>query len=180
MGIIVYSMMIALGEMTTLFPVSGAFTHYAARFVDPAMGFALGWNYWYSWAITIPVEISAAQVCIQWWPGGEHLSPAIFITVFWVAITASNAVNVRVYGEAEFWLALMKIITVLGLMILGIIITAGGAPNHTTIGFRFWREDGAFQQENGIGGSWGRFLAFWTVFVQAAFSYLGKSSSFAL
>ncbi len=86
--------------------------------------------------------------------------------VFWVCITASNAVNVRVYGEAEFWLALMKIVTVLGLMILGIVITAGGAPNGETIGFRFWREDGAFQQENGIGGSWGRFLAFWTVFVQ--------------
>ena len=79
----------------------------------------------------------------------------------------------RVYGEAEFWLALMKIITILGLMILGIVITAGGGPNHETIGFRYWREDGAFQQENGIGGSWGRFLAFWTVFVQAAFSYLG-------
>lgn len=54
MASMVYSMMVALGEMATLFPVTGAFTHFAARFVDPALGFTIGVNYWYSWAITLP------------------------------------------------------------------------------------------------------------------------------
>lgn len=58
--------MIALGEMTTLYPVSGAFTHYTARFVDPALGFALGWNYWYSYAITLP---TVSPILDSWVPG---------------------------------------------------------------------------------------------------------------
>jgi amino acid transporter len=59
------------------------------------------------------------------------------------------------------------------LIILGIIITAGGVPGTDPIGFRFWHNPGPFQQENGIPGTKGRFLAFWTVLVQSAFSYLG-------
>lgn len=172
MGGIVFSMMVALGEMTTLFPVSGAFTHYASRFLDPAIGFGLGWNYWYSFAITLPTEITVAALVIDYWPGGQALSPAIFISVFLVVICSFNFLGVRMYGEAEFWFAIIKVITIVGLILLGLIITCGGGPDHQTIGFRFWKE-GAFQQMNGIPGPKGRFLAFWSVFVQAAFSYLG-------
>ena len=78
MSAMVYAMVVALGEMATLFPVSGAFTHYAARFCDPAMGFALGINYWYSWAITIPVEVVAAAILVSYWDVSQHqdrLSP---------------------------------------------------------------------------------------------------------
>ncbi|SGY47921.1 BQ5605_C001g00591 [Microbotryum silenes-dioicae] len=172
MGLVVYSMMTALGEMCTLYPVSGAFTHYAARFVDPALGFALGWNYWYSYAITLPTEITAAALVIQFWEGGRNINVAVWISVFLVTIMSFNFLGVRAYGEAEFWFTVIKIITILGLILLGIIITAGGAGS-PAIGFQFWRNPGPFQQENGIPGSWGQFLAFWTVFVQAAFSYLG-------
>lgn len=64
---LVYTMMVALGEMAALYPVAGGFTHYATRFVDPAMGFALGFNYWYSYAITIPTEIVAGAIVISYW-----------------------------------------------------------------------------------------------------------------
>ncbi|GAA5948850.1 hypothetical protein JCM21900_003448 [Sporobolomyces salmonicolor] len=171
MGCVVGSMMIALGELTTLYPVSGAFTHYSARFVDPAVGFALGWNYWYSYAITLPTEITAAALVIQFWR--DDINVAVWITVFLVVIISFNFLGVRAYGEAEFWFSIIKIVTILGLILLGIIITAGGVPGQDPIGFRFWRNPGPFQQENGIPGSTGRFLAFWTVFVQAAFSFLG-------
>ncbi|KAK4701163.1 hypothetical protein P7C70_g5076, partial [Phenoliferia sp. Uapishka_3] len=172
MGGVVGSMMIALGELTTAYPVSGAFTHYAARFVDPALGFALGWNYWYSWGITIPTEISAASLVINYWQGGADVNPAVWISVFLVVITSFNFIGVRAFGEAEFWFSIIKIVTIIGLILLGIIITAGGAGSDP-IGFRYWRNPGPFQQENGIPGSLGRFLSFWTVFVQAAFSFLG-------
>ncbi|GAA6028004.1 hypothetical protein JCM8097_001825 [Rhodosporidiobolus ruineniae] len=171
MGCIVGTMMIALGEMVTLFPVSGAFVHYTARFVDPAAGFALGWNYWYSYAITLPTEITAAALVIQFWR--DDINVAVWITVFYVVICAFNFVGVRAYGEAEFWFSILKILTILGLILLGIIITAGGVPGTDPIGFRYWRNPGPFQQLNGIGGSWGRFLAFWSTLVQGAFSYLG-------
>lgn len=70
MSIIVYSMMVALGEMSALYPLAGGFTYYASRFVDPALGFATGWNYFYCWAISIPVEIVASAIVIEYW--GEH------------------------------------------------------------------------------------------------------------
>ncbi|KAL8293177.1 hypothetical protein RQP46_000871 [Phenoliferia psychrophenolica] len=168
MGAAVFSMMVALGEMTTLYPVSGAFTHYTARFVDPALGFALGWNYWYSYAITLPTEISAAVLVIQYWHIGAQENPAVWITVLIVGICSFNFLGVKYYGEAEFWFAIIKVVA-----ILGIFITAGCTPHHETIGFRYWRNPGPFLQLNGIPGVKGRFLAFWQTLVKAAFSFLG-------
>ncbi|GAA6021249.1 hypothetical protein JCM10207_002588 [Rhodosporidiobolus poonsookiae] len=176
MGAVVYSMMVALGEMTTLYPVNGAFVHYASRFVDPALGFALGWNYWYSWAITIPTEIVAASIVLQYWQGAKDVHIAVWITVFLVVICAFNFIGVGAFGEAEFWFSLVKIVTILGLILCALIITAGGVPTSDPteypIGFRYWHET-PFQQLNDIPGSLGRFLSFWTVFLQAAFSFLG-------
>lgn len=177
MGVVVYSMMIALGEMATLFPVAGGFTHYATRFVDPAMGFALGLNYWYSYAITLPTELTAAALVISYW--NDVINPGVWITILFVAIVIVNFLGVGIYGEAEFWFSMMKVIAIVGLIILGIVLDAGGGPNHDPIGFRYWRNPGPFAQQSidmGAGyipGSWGQFLAFWNVFLQAAFSYLG-------
>ncbi|KAL0250197.1 hypothetical protein I308_103505 [Cryptococcus tetragattii IND107] len=177
MGLMVYTMMIALGEMASLYPVAGAFTHYAARFVDPALGFATGINYWYSYAITIPTEIVAATIIISYWDSTTNA--AVYITVCFVSIIAINFLGTRVYGEAEFWFCSIKIVTIVGLIILGIVLMCGGGPDHDAIGFRYWRNPGPFAQitiENGAGvipGRWGQFLAFWNVFVQAAFSFIG-------
>ncbi|KAL8277353.1 hypothetical protein RQP46_010193 [Phenoliferia psychrophenolica] len=173
MGLVVYTMMVALGEMCTLYPVSGAFTHYAARFVDPALGFAMGWNYWYSYAITLPAEISAAALVIGFWSSVDDVNIAVWISVFLIVICSFNFLGVRAYGEAEFWLSIIKITTIIGLLILGLIITCGGVKGAPAIGFRYWKRPGPFVQFNGIPGAGGRFLSFWYVFVQAAFSYLG-------
>ncbi|GAA5863082.1 hypothetical protein JCM3774_001415 [Rhodotorula dairenensis] len=176
MGAIVYSMMIALGEMTTLYPVNGAFVHYASRFIDPSVGFALGWNYWYSWAVTIPTEIIAAALVLDYWPGAARVNVAVWISLWLVVICSFNFIGVRSFGEAEFWFSLIKILAILGLIIVALIITAGGIPgsdpNEYPIGFRYWRSE-PFKQMNGIPGALGRFLSFWTVFIQAAFSFLG-------
>jgi amino acid permease len=123
-------------SVTTLFPVSGAFTHYASRFVDPAVGFALGWNYWYSYAITLPTEITAAALVIDYWPGGANVNVAVWISLFLVACCSFNFLGVRYYGEAEFWFSVIKITTIIGLIILGIIISAGGGPTGEVTGFK--------------------------------------------
>ncbi|WVQ82120.1 hypothetical protein IAT38_004248 [Cryptococcus sp. DSM 104549] len=177
MSAMVYAMMVALGEMAALYPVAGAFTHYAARFVDPALGFATGINYWYSYAITIPTEIVAGTIIISYWD--TTTNAAAYISVLFVSILIINFLGARAYGEAEFWFSSIKVITIVGLIILGIILMCGGGPNHDPIGFRYWRNPGPFAQittENGAGvvpGRWGQFLAFWDVFVQAAFSFIG-------
>lgn len=107
------------------------------------------------------------------WAGGQNVNPAVWITVFLFVICCFNFLGVRAYGEAEFWFSVIKITTIIGLIILGVIITAGGVPGSPAIGFAYWSDPGAFQQLNDIPGVTGRFLAFWSVFVQAAFSYLG-------
>lgn len=77
------------------------------------------------------------------------------------------------YGECEFIFASIKVITVVGLIILGIVLDLGGGPNHDRLGFRYWKNPGAFAQFDHIGGAKGRFLGFWSVLVQAGFSFIG-------
>ena len=66
-GLMVYFLMTSLGEMATYLPVSGSFGTYASRYVDGAFGFAVGWNYWFNWAITVAAEIIAGALIMKYW-----------------------------------------------------------------------------------------------------------------
>ncbi|KAI9616166.1 hypothetical protein KEM48_005425 [Puccinia striiformis f. sp. tritici PST-130] len=174
MGAVGFSMQVALGEMVTMFPVTGAIPHYAERFFDPAMGFAVGVNMWFAATIALAAEITAAAIVVQYW---DSTTPSwIYITIFLVTICAINVAGVRWYGEAEFFFSAIKLMVILLLIIVGIILDLGGGPTHDRIGFRYWIEPGPFVELNGILGPLGRFLGFWTVFIQAAYSYLGVES----
>lgn len=107
---------------------------------------------------------------VSYW---TDITPAVVITVGLAAILLINMLNVRFFGEAEVITASIKILCFLGLVIVGIVITAGGAPNHETIGFRYWRNPGPFTNYNGITGSTGHFLGFLSAFINASFSYIG-------
>ncbi|KAJ6138831.1 Amino acid/polyamine transporter I [Penicillium samsonianum] len=170
-GFNLYAVINSMGEMATWLPLPGAVPVYASRFVDEALGFTLGWNYWYQFAIGVPIEISAAALVIDYWP--NNISSAVWITILYVTIFALNCLPVRVYGELEFVLGSIKLLTIVGLMLLMFIITLGGAPTHDRIGFRYWKHPGPMNTylED---GSLGRFLAFWKVFIQATFSYGGS------
>ncbi|PLW18937.1 hypothetical protein PCANC_12839 [Puccinia coronata f. sp. avenae] len=171
MGLVVYSMTVALGEMVTMFPVSGSFTHYPCRFVDPALGFAVGWNYWYSMTIAVPSEVIASAIVVEYWKA--PVNKAVWVTMFIVLGCAINFLGVRWYGETEFAFAALKVVAVVILIIVGIVIDLGGTPTHDRIGFRHFINPGPFTQLHGIPGTTGRFLAFWTVFIQASYSYMG-------
>lgn len=80
-------------------PVTGAFIRHATAFVEPALGAATGWNFWYTMAISVPAELSAAATLIQFWD--EKTNPAVWITVFLVVIVTLNFCGVRVYGEVS-------------------------------------------------------------------------------
>lgn len=169
-GTIVYSVMIGLGEMATYIPIAGAFTSYASRFVDPSLGFAMGWIYWFSWAITYALELTASGLIIQYW--SPNLNIGIFVGVFWAVITAVNFLPVSFYGEIEFYFALIKVLTVLGFMIFAICIDAG-AGQHGYLGFHTWGNPGAFAPYLVGDGALAKFVGFWAVLIQAGFSYQG-------
>ncbi|GAA5876887.1 hypothetical protein JCM3774_000799 [Rhodotorula dairenensis] len=172
MGTIVYATMTALGEMSAHLPVPGGVVTLAARFVDKSFAMVIGWGYMYAWLLALPAELTASAVLIGYWD--KTTNPAVYITVTGVVAIAINWAGARAYGEAEFWFASLKIITIIGLIILGVILTAGGGPSGEVIGGKYWRDPGPFVQYLGIDGSLGQFLGFWTVLTQAAYSYIGS------
>jgi amino acid transporter len=171
MGTIVYSVMISMGEMIAYLPIPGGHIALAERFVDPSFSFAVGWNYWFVWAIVLPAELSAAAVLIGLWD--DKTNAAVWITVCMVVVIGINLMGAGFYGEAEFIFASIKVITITCLIILGIVLDLGGGPNHDRIGFRYWKHPGPFVQYKGIRGAKGRFLGFYQVLTQAAFAYIG-------
>ncbi|MCP3020637.1 amino acid permease [Cupriavidus basilensis] len=122
-GAMVYFLMTSLGELAAYMPVSGSFATYGALYVEEGFGFALGWNYWYNWAVTIAVELAAAQLVMQYWfpdtPG--LLWSALFLTLMFLL----NAISVRGFGEAEYWFALVKVVTVIAFIVIGVLMIFG-------------------------------------------------------
>lgn len=88
MGICVYIVMVALGEMGAWLPHKKSFSGYATRFVDPAFGFATGWNYFFKYVIVLPNNLTATGIILQYWRPDINVS--VWITVFGVAIIAVN------------------------------------------------------------------------------------------
>ncbi|KAI1149849.1 amino acid permease [Nemania diffusa] len=168
----VYCVVHSLGEMAAYLPLPGAAPVYAARYVDEALGFAVAWNYWWQIAIGVPIEVTASVVVVGYWPS-DAVPAAALIAVFLAAMLAVNCLPVRAYGEAEFAFGALKLTTVVGLLILMLVITLGGAPSGDRIGFRYWVDPGPMNAYL-VGGPLGRFLAFAKVFVQATFSYGGS------
>ena len=161
----------SLGEMAAWLPLPGCVPIFATRYVDEALGFTLGWNYWYQFAIGVPIEVSVCCVIVDYW--NNSVPKAALITVFFVAMVAINCFPVRIYGEAEFAFGAIKLTTIVGLILLMLIITCGGGPQGDPIGFRYWNNPGPMN-EYLKDGALGRFLGFWKVFIQATFSYGGS------
>ena len=116
-AVVVYLVMACLGELAVAFPVSGAFHIYAARTIGPATGFATAWLYWLCWAVALGSEFTAAGLLMQrWFPGVDVW---IWCFVFATVLFTLNAISSRVFGESEFWFALIKVAAVVGLIILG-------------------------------------------------------------
>ncbi|KAG5952915.1 hypothetical protein E4U53_007610 [Claviceps sorghi] len=167
---LVYSVMVALGEMAAYMPVAGAFTVYASRFVDPTLGFAMGWTYWFSWSVTYGLELTAAGLIIKMW--NDSISIGIWIAIFWVIFTAANFFPIKHFGEMEMWFSSIKVVTVIGFIIFAICVNAGaGAQGY--IGFKYWSHPGAFR-EYLVEGGVGKFVGFWSVLITAGFSYQGS------
>lgn len=123
MGLMVYFLMTSLGEMATYMPVSGSFSTYADRFVDPAFGFAMGWNFWLNWAVTVAVEAATVGVVMGYW--FPHMPSWIWSFGTLVLIVLINLLSTKTYGEAEFWMAMIKVVAVLAFLAVGFAMIFG-------------------------------------------------------
>jgi len=162
-GVMVYFLMTSLGEMATYMPVSGSFSTYADRFVDPAFGFAMGWNYWFNWAITVAVEAATVGVVMGYWL--PNVPTWIWSAFVLILITAINLTSAKTYAETEFWMATIKVVAVIAFLVLG-VATIFGIMSHQPDVARNLSAGG----NHGFVGGFGGMLA---VFMVAGFSFQG-------
>ncbi|ODV86342.1 hypothetical protein CANARDRAFT_6825 [[Candida] arabinofermentans NRRL YB-2248] len=161
-GIMIFITVHALGELAVTFPVGGAFLTYNSRFISPTWGFCMAWNYSMQWLIILPLELVAASMTIKYW--NTSISPAVWVTIFYLLIVFINLFGVKGYGEAEFVFSMVKVLAVVGFIIVGIVINCGGGPNGGYLGGEYWSNPGAFNSG---------FKGLCTVFVTAASSFTG-------
>lgn len=137
-GLMVYFLMTSLGELAAYLPVSGTFATYGARYVDEAFGFAIGWNYWYNWAITVAVDLVAAQLVISYWIDSGNYS-WLWSLLFLSIIFGLNYISVKGFGEAEFWFSLIKVVTVIIFIIIGLLMIIGILNGAEGAGWHNWK-----------------------------------------
>lgn len=147
-GFIIYMIMRMMGEMSTEEPVAGAFSAFAYKYWGEFPGFLSGWNYWFLYIFVSMAELSVVGIYINYWlPNFPQWLTALIILV---SITAINMVNVKMFGETEFWFALIKVVAVIGMILLGIVLIFSGLGGPAT-GFSNLWEHGGFLP-NGVKG----------------------------
>ncbi|QLQ79848.1 hypothetical protein HG537_0C04970 [Torulaspora globosa] len=169
MGGVVYLTMLCLGEMSTFMPISGSFCSYAKKFGCESFAFALMCNYWFNDAVSVASDLTAMQIVLDYWNSSQHHFPYWAASLlFWVFLLALNVIHVRIYGEAEYWLAMLKVIAIVIFFILSIVVNVGHNPDHEYIGFKNW----TYRDAPFVNG----FKGFVSIFVSSSFSYGGTES----
>lgn len=164
-AVIVYLVMMCLGELSVAMPWTGSFHVYATKFLGPGTGFTVAILYWLTWTIALGSEFTASGIIMQqWFPETPvWLWSALFIVI----IFALNAVSVKVFAETESWLALIKVVAIIAFIILGALAMFGAVPlrsGEPAPGFSHLFEDGLFP--NGFG-------AVFTVMLAVNFAFSG-------
>lgn len=139
-AVMVFFLITSLGELATYRPTAGSFCEYATVYVDPAFGFAMSYNYWFNWAITLAAEVSAAAIIMQFWFPDTPL--AWFAGSFFGLVLLGNVFSIRVFGETEYWMSFIKVAAIIVFIVLAsfmvfqkpqfglTVFTLGDAPFH--------------------------------------------------
>ncbi|MBC3215649.1 bifunctional threonine/serine APC transporter ThrP [Serratia fonticola] len=151
-GLFVFFIMRSMGEMLFLEPVAGSFAVYAHKYMNPFFGYLTAWGYWFMWLAVGISEITAIGVYVQFWfPEIPQWLPAL-IAVAMVAL--ANLAAVRLYGELEFWFAMIKVTTIIVMILVGLgVIFFGFGNGGQPTGFANLTAHGGF-----FAGGWKGFL----------------------
>ncbi|CCH45956.1 General amino acid permease [Wickerhamomyces ciferrii] len=148
-GVMLFATMSAAGELAVSYSsLTGGFNAYAAKLVDPSLGFAIAWNYALNWLTVLPLEMVTASMTIRFW--NKTINPDIFVAILLVFVILINFFGAKGYAEAEFWFNLAKVLMISGFIILGLLIDTGVAGNLGYIGAKYFQDPGPFA--NGFKG----------------------------
>ncbi|SOD15503.1 amino acid permease [Pedobacter xixiisoli] len=153
-GFIAFFIMRQLGEMVVQEPVSGSFSHFAYKYWGPFPGFASGWNYWMLYILVSMSELTAIGIYVQfWWPEIPLWASSAF---FFVIINMLNLASVKVYGEAEFWFSIVKVVAIIAMILFGSYLLLSGTGGEQATVKNLWNDGGFFPKGwlsgNGSGG----------------------------
>ncbi|KAG8963196.1 hypothetical protein FRC03_003290 [Tulasnella sp. 419] len=157
-------------EMVCLLPIESSFNRFASRYVDRAFGAATGWNYFVCMTSLLCFEVTAFTAVVQFWSDDVH--PVVFPAAMLTAYGVLNLWSAKFFGETEFWISLMKVILITGLLIMTFLLMVGVNPQHDAFGFRYWRNPGPMA-EYLHGGDLGRFEGFVACLLSAGFAVAG-------
>ncbi|MFC4119577.1 amino acid permease [Nonomuraea zeae] len=119
-GLAAFFVMRALGELVLYRPASGSFVEYAGEFIGPWAAFASGWMYWINWAFTGIAELTAIALYVHYWaPAFPQWLTALIALGFVVAV---NLLSVRLFGELEFWFAMLKVLAITVFLVVGLVL----------------------------------------------------------
>lgn len=141
-GFIAFLIMRQLGEMVVEEPVSGSFSHFAYKYWGPFPGFASGWNYWILYILVSMSELTAIGIYVQfWWPEIPLWASSLF---FFLVINTLNLASVKIYGEAEFWFSIIKVIAIIAMIIFGTYLLISGSGGSQASINNLWNDGGFF------------------------------------
>jgi aromatic amino acid transport protein AroP len=147
-GFIAFLIMRQLGEMIVEEPVAGSFSHFAHSYWGPFAGFLSGWNYWVLYVLVGMAELTAVGKYVQYWyPDIPTWATA---AAFFVLINLINLVNVKAFGETEFWFAIIKVVAIIGMILLGGWLLFSGTGGEQASVSNLWSHGGFFP--NGVSG----------------------------
>ena len=147
-GLIAFLMMRQLGEMIVHEPVSGSFSHFAYKYWGKFAGFMSGWNYWVLNILVCMAELSAVGLYIHyWWP---EIPTWVSALGFFIFINIINLLHVKLFGEMEFWLAIIKVGAIIAMIAFGSYLLVSGSGHSQSSLENLWQLGGFFP--NGIMG----------------------------
>ncbi|KAK6524888.1 hypothetical protein TWF281_011788 [Arthrobotrys megalospora] len=157
MGTVANAVMACLGEMTALISIPGPMSEFASRFVDDSLGFAVGWMFWFTHAIGLASETTAAAILMTFvykntgvttiptpefdWPKSVYASDAVWIAIFLILVLLVNLLPVRIYGEFEYVFAWIKLTCIIGLIFVMLVLNLQSTDRYGRdgpVGFRYW------------------------------------------
>jgi lysine-specific permease len=161
-GVMVFFLMTSLAEMAAFIPITGSFSTYTSRFVDPALGFAIGWNYWYNNAIVVALELAASSLIMKYWL--PSVPGIVWSALFLVLIFGLNILSVKGYGESEFWFSIIKVLTIIIFIVVGLLMIFGIMSGNSAGFENFTKGEAPFK---------GGFFSVISVFMVVGFAFQG-------
>lgn len=125
-ALVVYLVMLCLGELAVAMPETGAFHTYASRFISPGAGYTVAWLYWLTWTVALGSSLTAAGLCMQYW--FPTVPVWVWCLLFCFVIFALNIITAQFFAESEFWFSIIKVITIIIFILAGSAAIFGFIP----------------------------------------------------